>query len=150
MGEIANRHRAFKMSEALWVAGDEMFSTGRGRFVLGISLAALAATAAPAVAQTSADEQALIQALDRAFKPGLLNTDGKRRLPDGSYARMVSTGDAVTKQTIASPLNAVRAACSASGNKFDRVISAGKAGEDGASRTIAIAGERLTVDRAQL
>ncbi|MBO9579606.1 MAG: hypothetical protein J7498_01795 [Sphingobium sp.] len=127
-----------------------MVSAVKRRIVLSAICTTLVSMASSLHAEPSARELDLLQALDRAFKPGLLDTDGKRRLPDGSYARMVSTGDAVTKSTIASPLIAVRTACATSGNTFELAISAGRADATQKTRTITLAGETVTIDRARL
>lgn len=88
-------------------------------------IAAMGLFSSTCLAQTPSDQD-LIRSLDQAFKPRFLDTTNPRRLPDGSYSKVVTTGDAVVKPSIDFPLKALRTACSASGYNLRLQISAGR------------------------
>jgi hypothetical protein len=113
-------------------------------------LAAAACTSSNAHAQSSADERILIQALDKAFRPGFLETRGLRKATDGTYFRLVTTGDAILKPSFGVPLQTLRTACISSGNTLELRISAGKAIGDLAHTSLDIGTEHLTVDRDEM
>jgi hypothetical protein len=97
----------------------------------------------------SVNEQNLVAALDRAFRPGIMDTNGKRKNADGTYSRSVTTGDAIARSTIAAPLETLKAACTASGGKLDLRLSAGRVTGDQAV-ALEIGGEHLSLNRAEL
>ena len=104
-------------------------------------------TSSAAYAQPDNGEHALISALDRAFKPGFLETRGVRKLRDGSYQRYVTTGDAIIKSTIATPMKILNSSCNASGQRLARSISAGRAATDLDTVQLKISGELIAIDR---
>lgn len=95
------------------------------------------------------DEQALVAGLDRAFRPGMLDTSNKQKRADGSYVRSVSTGDAIISSTIGAPLAVLRKACSASNASLELRLSAGRNPRE-ESGVLNLAGTRLEVDRRML
>lgn len=95
------------------------------------------------------DEQVLIAALDRAYKPGLLDTSDKRKTGDGTYIRLVSTGDAIISSTIASPLSALQKTCANSNASLELRLSAGRNPTEKPG-VLNIAGTRFEVDRTML
>jgi hypothetical protein len=125
---------------------------GTTTMTVRIAATALCALALPGagLAQASDPEAVLIRTLDRAFKPGFLDTSGMRKAPDGSYHRLVTTGDAIMKPSFAKPLEAVRSACTQSGGTLSLLLSAGRAEAARRTATVAIGGERMTIDRGEL
>lgn len=97
----------------------------------------------------TSDEQALVAALDRAFKPGMLDTSNKRKQADGTYIRSVSTGDAIISSTIGDPLAVLRKTCSASNASLELRLSAGRNPRE-ESGFLNLAGNRMEVDRRML
>ncbi|MEK9209634.1 hypothetical protein [Sphingomonas sp. 2378] len=108
----------------------------------------------PAVSEVEAQvvdsDAVLIRALDRAFKPGFLSTTGVRKNADGTYSRLVTTGDAIAKPTFDKPVETARSACSEVGGNLTLALSAGRYDRD-TPRTVLRAGEqRLDVDYSSL
>jgi hypothetical protein len=119
-------------------------------FRAAVGVVFLAFVAAPATAEElSSDEKQLIAALDRAFRPGILDTRNVRKAADGTYFRSVSTGDAFKKSSVSKPLATLRSVCSDSGGALDLKISAGReAGEPG--KALEIGTSRLSLGRGEM
>jgi hypothetical protein len=119
-------------------------------FRAAVGIVFLACVAAPATAEElSSDEKQLIAALDRAFRPGILDTRNVRKAADGTYVRSVSTGDAIMKPSVGKPLATLRSVCSETGGALDLKISAGReAGET--STALEIGTSRLSLGRSEM
>jgi len=102
------------------------------------------------VSHAQAGDQDLVTALDKAFKPRFLDTTNPRKLPDGSYSKLVTTGDAVVKPSIDFPLKALRTACSAPGYTLRLQLSAGRPINGIVEGQVAIGEERLELDRNKM
>jgi len=87
--------------------------------------AAMGLLSTTCLAQTPGDQN-FIRSLDKAFRPRFLDTSNPHKLPDGSYSKLVTTGDAVVKPSIDFPLKALRTACSEPGYALRLQISAGR------------------------
>ena len=122
--------------------------------VVGSVCASAGASGAPqapqAEADTTAPEQQLIAALDRAFRRKLLDTRRVRKEPDGSYYRWVTTGDAVLKPTIAQPLETLRTVCASAGGTLELLISGGREANVVARTTLEVGQERMELSRADM
>lgn len=101
-------------------------------------------------AQTLDGEAALIRSLDRAFKPGFFGTSAGRRNADGTYAREVTTGDAIAKPTFGKPLETAHTACSEAGGALNLAVTAGRYVGRAPQATVDLGGERYQVDYATL
>ncbi len=115
------------------------------------SILASAFGALPSVAYAQATgDQDLITALDKAFKPRFLDTTNARKLSDGSYSKLVTTGDAVVKPSIDFPLKALRTVCSASGNDLRLQLSAGRPINGAVEAQVEIGEQRFELDRNEM
>jgi len=102
------------------------------------------------VTSISAQEQQLVAALDRAFKPKLLDTRRVEKMPDGSYRRWVSTGDAIGQPTISIPLKTVRTFCGSVGGTLELYISGGRETNSRSRISLEIGQDRMDLSRAEM
>jgi len=102
------------------------------------------------VTSISAQEQQLVAALDRAFKPKLLDTRRVEKMPDGSYRRWVSAGDAIAQPTISNPLKTVRTVCGSVGGTLELHISGGRETNNRSRILLEIGQDRMDLSRAEM
>lgn len=101
-------------------------------------------------AQSVESETVLLRMLDRAFKPRFLGTTGARKNADGTYARSVTTGDAIAKPTFTKPFETAEAACAEARGVLMLAMSAGRYTGSFPQTVIQAGEQRLKIDYSSL